>query len=262
MHDIWAIPLSILFVGLGILIVAFAIRYAKIEKSPVLVALLIIPIVIYLILTGRLGEFKAPGGLEAKFVLAAQQPVKITTQTAEEAMQAVQVTARGGIGELNSKVRALNPAVPVILTVELGKSYKREDWVAYLNEILNRAPIAYVALVDNANHLIAHMSVPTVKEILKDFNLGGELIRLIAESAADKIIKIPGVETAMVSMKGPAIEILQMMEQTDTSSLIAVDAHGRIAGILRKEDVTAQIILNMYSGKRGAETDTPPKSTL
>jgi len=103
MHVIWAIILSILFVGLGILIVAFAIRYAKIEKSPVLVALLIIPIVIYLILTGKIEEFKAPGGLEAKFVLAAQQPVRITTPSAEEALQAVQVTPRGEIGELNSK---------------------------------------------------------------------------------------------------------------------------------------------------------------
>ncbi len=249
MHVIWAIILSILFVGLGILIVAFAIRYAKIEKSPVLVALLIIPIVIYLILTGKIEEFKAPGGLEAKFVLAAQQPVRITTPSAEEALQAVQVTPRGEIGELNSKLRSLNPSIPVILTVELGKSYKREDWLTYLSEILDRAPIAYAALVDNANHLIAHMRVPTVKEILKDFNLGGELIRLIGESAADEIIKIPGVDTAIVSIKDPAIDILRMMEQKETSSLIAVDENGKIAGILQKEDVIAQIILNMYEEK-------------
>ncbi len=96
----------------------------------------------HLILSGRLGEFKGPGGLEAKFVNAANQPLRLTTRSVETSLHPVQVTARGTIEQLPEVVKGIDKSKPSILTVKLGGSYTREDWLAYVRTILDQAPIA------------------------------------------------------------------------------------------------------------------------
>jgi CBS domain containing-hemolysin-like protein len=245
MSEIWALGGALLFLALAMFTVWFSIRLVKIESPVVLVALVVTPFFIYAAFSGMLGEIRAPGGLEAKFNSAAQQPVRLTTQSVEKALTPVQITARGALGELDAKLRELRIGEPVILTVQLGKSYTREDWLAYVDALLTRSPLAFAVLVDEEQKFIAYMSTATVKRILGNYALGGELIRLIAEGQTDQITAFPEVKTVVVSTDDSAIKALRLMKQHEVQSLIAIDAEQQIAGVLRMEDVVSQIILDL-----------------
>ena len=258
MNESLAITGAVIFLLIALVSMWFTIRIAKIENTAVLTGLMVIPLVTYLILSGRLGEFKGPGGLEAKFISAVNQPLRLTTHPVETSLQPVQVTARGPIEQLPAAVGDIDKSKPAILTVTIGKSYTREDWLAYVRGILDQAPIAYAALVDGDNRLVAYMSVSDVKHVLNSSALGGELIGLIAKGAAEEIIRMPGVRTDFVSLSVPAIDVLRSMEEHHSTAMIVVDANRKIAGIVKREDVIAQIVLDLSTtATRSGSPPTP-----
>lgn len=242
--ELWAIGTAILFLATALLAVWLAMRILKIENTGVLVVLLLIPAVTYLIVSGRLGEFKAPGGLEAKFVLAASQPVRVTT-TVEPLLQPVQLTERGSREQLSNKLARISGSKPVVLTVKLGKSYDREDWLTYVNALLDKTPVVFAVLVDSQDRFIAYMTASSIREQLQNVALGGELIRLIAGGAVEKIVKFPGVETEVPSTEDSAIDALRIMKKQELNSLIVINQDQRIVGIVGLEDIISQIILDL-----------------
>jgi len=64
-RHILAIFETILVVGLAVLVVLLSTTYAGLEGDALLVSLLLLPIIVYMITSGRLSELRA-GGLEAK----------------------------------------------------------------------------------------------------------------------------------------------------------------------------------------------------
>lgn len=247
MNEMLAILGAFSFLVVALLTILFGIRIVKIENSAVLIGLLIIPVVTYLILSGRLREFKGPGGMEAKFVNAVNQPLRITTRSIEKSLKSVQVTPRGTIDQLPDAMKMIDKSKPVILTIRLGESYIRNDWLMYMNTILDKVPIAYVAIVDDNDHLIAYMSVSDVRDVLDSIPIGGELIRLIKEGSAEEIKRIPGVQTDFVLSTESAIDVLQQMDKKQSTSVVIMDEDRKILGIASKEDVTAQIVLDIAS---------------
>lgn len=245
--DLLAIIGAFSFLVVALLTILFGIRVAKIENSAVLIGLLIIPVVIYLVLSGRLSELKGPGGMEAKFVNAMNQPLRITTRSIEKSLKSVQITQRGTIDQLPDVMKMIDKSKPVILTIRLGESYFRNDWLIYMNAILDKVLIAYVAIVDDNDHLIAYMSVSDVRYVLDRIPIGEELIRLIKEGSAEEIKRIPGVQTDFVLSTESAIDVLQQMDKKQSTSVVILDENRKILGIARKEDVTAQIVLDIAS---------------
>ncbi len=251
-----AVTGAVIFLLIALVSMWFTIRIAKIENTAVLTGLMVIPLVTYLILSGRLGEFKGPGGLEAKFISAVNQPLRLTTRSVETSLQPAQLTARGPTQELPAAVGDIDKSKPAILTVTMGESYTRKVWLAYVHGILDQAPIAYAALVDGDNRLVAYMSVSDVKHVLNSYALGGELIRLIAKGKAEEIIRMPGVRTDFVPLSASAIDVLRAMEEHHSTSMMVVDANGKIAGIVKREDIIAQIVLDLST--TAARSGSPP----
>ena len=67
-----AVAIAIGSVVLGLLIVRLAKANDNSLESSVLIALMLLPLLAYLVSSGRLAELKAPGGIEAKLVAAAR----------------------------------------------------------------------------------------------------------------------------------------------------------------------------------------------
>lgn len=193
-NEIWAVGGAVVFLGLGLLTVWISRHVGASEGPAVIVALMLTPLVTYLILSGRVGQLKA-GGLEAKFISAAQEPVRVNVRTVEAALKPVQVAERGLITELPERLKKLEPGEPVILTVKLGQQYRREDWLEYVRAILDRASLAYAAVLDDSGRLIAYMRVPALRQLLDSLELGGAMIRSIAQREVATLMSFPGVET-------------------------------------------------------------------
>jgi hypothetical protein len=214
------------------------------DSSIIIVALMLTPLVTYLILSGRVGQLKA-GGLEAKFISAAQEPVRVNVRTVEAALKPVQVAERGLIAELPERLKKLEPGEPVILTVKLGQQYRREDWLEYVRAILDRASLVYAAVLDDSGRLIAYMRVPALRQLLGSLELGGAMIRAIAQRDVATLMSFPGVETRALDTSATTLNALRLFRERGVDTLLTVDADKRIAGILKRDDIVAQIILDM-----------------
>jgi hypothetical protein len=61
--------------ALAVLVVGIFLAYVKIGESATLIALLLVPLVVYGIASGRIQEFSAPGGWAAKFRDAVKEKI-------------------------------------------------------------------------------------------------------------------------------------------------------------------------------------------
>src|SRR6266699_518406 len=84
------------------LAVAYAISRMKFGDSATFVALLLTPMVVYGVASGKIQEFSAPGGWGAKFRDAAQAAVTPTALTTplNQIAQQFDIIQKGGLAEL------------------------------------------------------------------------------------------------------------------------------------------------------------------
>jgi hypothetical protein len=94
--EIPAILASILFLALGFVAIWLTKSVLKISGDSVFVSLLFVPILVYLIFSGRLKEIRAPGGLEAKFAEVAQKSAEAPAETIEASVDEMLKVAKGG----------------------------------------------------------------------------------------------------------------------------------------------------------------------
>jgi hypothetical protein len=84
-RDVWAIILAVVFIGLGLFVLEMSKTMLGTAGDAVYITLLLSPILIYSIATGRVKEFRGPGGTALTFV-EAQSAVAEATRSPNETM--------------------------------------------------------------------------------------------------------------------------------------------------------------------------------
>jgi len=83
-------------------------------------ALILLPMLIYMVLSGRIKELKGPGGIEARFAGFASETVDPRTEQITESIQEMEDVVKGGSEVLKSRVKDLDPKKPHNLILRLG----------------------------------------------------------------------------------------------------------------------------------------------
>lgn len=236
---------ALLFLAAALLTAWLCARVLEIRQTGVVIALMLLPAVIYLVVAGRIGELRAPGGFEARFLSVAAQPVRFAERRVEASVQPVQLTTRGSAAELPKKLAALDPLEPTILTVKLGQTYDRLDWLRYVEALLGQPGFEMAALLDGEDRFVAYLTVKAVRDVLGNAALGGELIRLIAEGSAEEILLFPSAGTEVLSPDSSAMDALRTLRRNEVDSLPVIDRERRILGVVNTQDVLSQIVLDL-----------------
>ena len=127
---VWSGVLVILLVVFGFLGMWLA-QMSGMQGEAVFVALLIVPALVYVIISGKLEELKGPGGLEAKFVRAVAKPINAEGAMLGPTVLEIQNVAKEGMSRLMHDQRSLDEAKPIVMTVTFGAhTYRREDLLA------------------------------------------------------------------------------------------------------------------------------------
>lgn len=239
---------AVLCLAVAVTTVWISVRFLDIRNGGVLIVLLLTPVVVYLVVSGRIGELRGPGGLEAKFLSVARQPIQFAERRVEASVQPVQLTARGSSAELPRKLAELDPFEPVILTVTLGQQYNRLDWLRYVEALLGHPSFKMAVLLDRQKRFIAYMTIPSIREILANAALGGELIQRIAAGSVEEIRLFRSVQTETISPESTAIDALRKLKASEADFLLVVDKDRKIQGIVDQEDIVSQIILDLAEG--------------
>lgn len=242
-----AILVAILFLGLGLLAVWITRAVLDIEGDAVFVSVLLIPIVIWVIFSGRLKEIRAPGGLEAKFTDVAKKTVEPSGERIEASIQDPTIVTKAGLSELQGILPGIDESKPIVLTLTLGKTgyYQQEALREYIKALSQRRNFKFVVMVDQENRFAAYIPAWRLAQTLEMWERGNEFIQAINDGRVQDLRRYPGVVTSTISTCATNIEALREMAAQNLEALVVIDADRRLRGVVERQQVLSKLMLAM-----------------
>lgn len=240
-----AVLVSILFLALGFLAIWITNAVMDIEGDAVFVSLLLIPILVYVIFSGRLKEIRAPGGLEAKFVDVAEKLVEPTAEPIEASTEEMQIVEKEGLRELQRSLAHIDESKPITLTLTLGRRgyYDRGALLQYIKTLSQFRNFKFVIILDQENRFVAYLPHWMMKQILEIDSLGYDFVQAINDGRLQDLRHYPGVVTKTVSTKATNIEAIREMTAQNLEALVVIDEDRRLRGVVEREQVLSKLIL-------------------
>lgn len=244
--ELKAIIISVFFLLVGIYCIIFFRGYLEIEGDVIFVSLLLMPIITYFILSGRLSELKAPGGLEAKFRDFSKESVELE-QTVIEFVEA-QIVSKGVslMSELRRKTENLDESKPIILSLTLGEqNYTRDAIIDHITYLSKFRTFKFVVLLDQNKKFGAYMLSHALLWTLKDVDLGDSFVNTIKYGDIDKIQQYSIVITKPITIKTTNMEALRNMTNQNLDSLVVVDEGKNLKGIVEREQILSKLMISL-----------------
>lgn len=241
--ELYHIGISLLFLAAAIGAVWFVQSILGITGDAILVALLILPLVLYLALSGRVRELTA-GDLSVKLNEVSREPVG---QVASQYIAA-------DIGPQSDPTRPLmktDPNRPHVVTLSQGgETYKREDVLGRLRELAAMSPVPLLIVLDDRERVLAYMTYRSALDVLQRAERGEQFIELVNSGDPDVFDDGGGfsaVRTETLPHTATNAEALSTMETTGLDTLVVIDQKGRFAGIVERDRVLSRMMLALVS---------------
>lgn len=240
-----AVLISILFLALGFLAIWLTSSVLKIEGDAVFVSLLLIPILVYVIFSGRLSEIRAPGGLEAKFVDVAGRSVEPASEPIEASTEEMQVVAKEGLRELQRSLHNIDESKPITLTLTLGKEGYYDRWVLleYIKALSQYRNFKFVIILDQENGFKAYLPSWMMRQILEMDSLGDDFVKAVNDGSVPHLRRYPGVVTRTITTEQTNIEAIQEMTDQNLEALVVIDQDRQLRGVVEREQVLSKLML-------------------
>lgn len=244
--EVTGIVVSILFLAVGFLAVWLTQSMISAAGDGVFVSLLLLPIIVYVIFTGRLSELKAPGGLEAKFAVVAQQPAaEIAAERIAVVDEDMKAVSKSSPQELHRLEALLDDSKLIVLTLLLTRRhYVQRDAEVYLERFLRYRNFAFVAFLDKKDRLVAYVSAWAMYRIVKG-KQGGRFIKLINNGNLLDLLEFPDVRTYTVSTSDSNLQALNKMMTHNMGAIPVVDEGRKLKGVVEREQILGKLILAM-----------------
>ncbi len=234
---------TVVLVVLGLLTLWEIANRLKIKGDAIAVLALLFPLLVYLVLSGRLTELSGPGGLNAKFRQASGQPADVAAIEASEAPLSVE---KASLADLETwlKTSAPDRSRPVLLSLVEGRAYEGPVFRRYLQLLCNEFPrFVFVTVLDHEGKLIVHYpasvlcawnksSTPYLINMLNAVQLGDRRILAALPSARTE----PADPTTSLS------RALAEMRKLQTEFLLVANRSGRPSGVLERGAVLSALL--------------------
>jgi hypothetical protein len=137
----------VLLVALGLLFM-LSRAFGKVDGAT-FIAILLVPLLVYGILSGRLAEFSGPGGWGAKFQAVAEMEIDPTAIV--EGAEQLDLVEKGGFDTLRDFAGRLDRKRPNAVSLEVGRSgyYSAEAIQTYIRTLQSAGSATYVIFIDH-----------------------------------------------------------------------------------------------------------------
>ncbi len=248
--EIRHVLLSLFFLAPGLFVIWIANSHLGIKGDAVFVSVLVLPVLIYLIVSGRLKEFKGPGGLEAKFAETATETVNPAYESVEPSTEEMQVAAKEGFRALQKRKQDLDESRPIAMTMVLGKQgyYSRDAVLAYIESLSQYRNFKFVVFLDDKSRFVAYMPFWAVRSLLQ--TAGGEdFISTINEGRLMDLFKVPGIIKDPIFVDETNAQALKKMMDQNLEALVVVDKNKALKGIVERDYILSAMILSLTPSK-------------
>ena len=251
-RDLTAVIVVSLFLEYAVIAMWLAKNKIGITDGVTLIALLVIPLLLYGIVSGRLTEFSGPGGWGAKFRAAARQPVDISLQPVD--LPQIDAIQKENYATFQQQIRHrdIQEGNPVILTMKMGEgTYNAQSLTNYLVDLSRYPNFKLVIILDSSGRLVAFIPARRLKRAndlgSPDFQT---LINAVNTGDMNALLAIPGVLTKAVSPRTTNAEALRTMEERGLDAIPIVDENKRVLAIADRDRILSHMLLALTGAEK------------
>jgi len=250
--------LSVLFVGVGIILLLllwvatlvvswfFSSDPAKSVGDVVLVSVLVMPILIYAIISGSLKELRGPGELGATFNSVVTESVSDTLDHVQVSVDEEnrQILSSGETQILQDETQlGLHETQPIYMRVTFGKGdYTLEELRDHVESYYRFRSFELVVFLTRDDRFLASMPAWAAKQLLNDPARNQEFVDLINGGSAE-LLSCPGVVGKAISTGATNAEALREMVEHNSRFMVVTDEKNQVAGIAEREQVIGRMML-------------------
>jgi CBS domain-containing protein len=240
---------ALLFVALGFAAILLVAKVADVKDGTVLASLLILPALLYLLLSGRVSDLKGPGGLEVQLAKVANQTIPVAGHehdTAALAFEAVRPVERGRAESFLDRVRNITPSDPVVLTLTMGSGPIDGTTAADYARGLTQFPrFRFVAVLNDDGTLLCYMDESAFRHVIEaDVVDAAALLHNIEHEVTGKVRGFSGMISTTVAPGASVADALRSMDEARTDALLVTE-DGRIKGIVERDRLANALLLSL-----------------
>jgi CBS domain-containing protein len=248
-RDVIAGGTALVFAVLGFAAIYVVSKVADVKDGIVLAVIMVVPALLYLMLSGRVNELKGPGGLEVRLSEVAQQTIPVhgkDTPASALAYEELRAVETGRRESFLRRIQDITPKEPVILTLTLGCDSINGEAVANYARGLTQFPrFRFVAILDSAGHLISYMDESAFRHLVEaDVVDAQELLNNIEHSNVGEIRSSAGMIVNTVTPGTNIADALREMERLRLNALLVTE-HGQVRGIVERERLANALLLSL-----------------
>jgi CBS domain-containing protein len=250
-RDLIALATALLFVVLGFAAIFVVAKVADVKDGAVLAVVLVVPALLYLMLSGRVNELKGPAGLEVRLSEVAHQTIPVPGKDSPEgtlAYEALREVETGRRESFLTRIRDITPEEPVILTLTLGSGSIDGGAVANYARGLAQFPrFRFVAVLDSAEHgnLISYMEERSFRHLIEaDIMDAQELLNNIEHKNVGAVRALPGMVVTTVTPQTSIADALREMERLRLNALLVTE-NSQVIGIVERERLANRLLLSL-----------------
>jgi CBS domain-containing protein len=243
---------AVVFLLLGFAGIYVVVKVAGEKDGTVLAALLIIPALLYLLLSGRVKDLKGPAGLELTLAEVANRSIPMPDHahgTRELSFEKIESIAKGRTATLDERIKQIPPDTPVVLTFTLGSAIDGHAAANYAKRLTQLRRFRHVAIVDSQGKLVSYMEERAFRHTMDVDDPSGvtsamTLVNNIRDKQLGEVKAFPGMIHHTVSPRTSIAQALRKMERTHLNAMLVVDK-GVIRGIVERDRLANALLLSL-----------------
>jgi len=250
-RDSRAFVAAVAFLFSALMVVRFCRHQLGVTDSATLIALVVCPLLVYGVVSGRLTEFSGPGGWGAKFGQAARSPVELSSSPID--VTSAQDIAKGALAETQEKIRQIRSGKPVVMTMTIGshaaprnfQSFEVAQALANLSAYPN---FKFVVFLDPGGGVVAY--IPGWMLLSPMTANSPQSVNLLAAANRGDAVQVlqsfPGMLTETISPRTTNVEALEEMERLELDAVPVADPATRsLRGVVERERIVARMFLTL-----------------
>jgi CBS domain-containing protein len=254
-RELLAVAGAVTFLLLGFAAIYIVVKVAGERDGTVLAALLIIPALLYLLLSGQVKDLKGPAGLELTLADVANRTIPLPDEaddTRQLSFEKIESVAKGRTATLDERITKIPQGAPVVLTFTLGSEINGPAAANYALRFTQLRRFRFVAILDSQGKLVSYMDERAFRHTMAaDHPSGMALINNIRDKQVGEVREFPGMIHHKVSPRTSIAQALRKMDRTHLNALLVID-NGAIVGIAERDHLVNRLLLGLIDRASGS----------
>lgn len=247
---------TLFFLAVGIAVSDAARRLLPAQGDAFLIAALVSPIIVYLVLSGRLEEFRGPGGIGGKLREVSNRQVETTARTSTIEFRWLE---KGNLADLDTFLgrEPLPGTTALLLRLKLLSLYDEWTLEQYAERLTGIRNLVFVVVVDQLGRFIAYFPVELLLPRLTRTDasvptrsMAARLVQAVINGDRAAVVRLEGAVGETIRHDTNFLRALELAEKHQLEGILVLDDSEHVVGVVQRSEIVAQILLTLMGSGR------------